>query len=81
MKNNKQAQIALRLVHTYVVRIEKSQLNIVVEEKKSQETKPKENLEAVSSRSQFKRVWLHYICMLCILLLFYDFFVRNSLKI
>jgi len=35
--------------------IEESQLN-VIKENKSNDLKPKENLEAISSRSQFKRV-------------------------
>ncbi|XP_001944167.2 origin recognition complex subunit 3 [Acyrthosiphon pisum] len=54
IKNNKRAKTAMKLVESYVKRLEESHLNnLVIVEDKPQE-KPKDNLQAIS-RSQFKR--------------------------
>ncbi|KAL5244172.1 hypothetical protein ACI65C_011582 [Semiaphis heraclei] len=54
IKNNKRAKNALKLVQSYVKRLEESHLNnlVIVEDKPKE--KPKENLQA-TSRSQFKK--------------------------
>ncbi|XP_022179450.1 origin recognition complex subunit 3 isoform X1 [Myzus persicae] len=54
INNNKRAKTALKLIQSYVKRLEESHLiNLVIVEDKPQE-KPKDNLQAIS-RSQFKR--------------------------
>lgn len=55
-KHNRRAKSAFVLVQNYINRIEKSNIiDIVIEEEKPKDLKPKEDLKAVS-RSQFKRV-------------------------
>lgn len=52
VKNNQRTKDALKLVQSYVKSLEESHLNNLVIEKE----KPKENLQVISSRSQFKKV-------------------------